>query len=212
MGHCPNGALQLPARTDTIEETPLLKAPTVVWLCGITVNIRALCCSQLVEPGSITTVVQQCCTYSYLLVYIVLRRRQIHVAYIVQASPVSLQVLLYSCLPLQQQQQSVLFTPYSILHRCFTGVYVAVHVDVQQLVLFCGKKLPVRHLFLTPSLLAPVRTAAVYVPVSTYAAVYPTYRSVIGCCPVYVLAVVSMYRQHYVREQVSVEFLNFAVE
>ena len=60
--------------------------------------------------------------------------------------------------------------------------------DVQRIlfVLLCEKKLPVRHPSLAPSLRAPVRTAAVYVPGLTYAEVHPTSILVSGCCPVYV--------------------------
>ena len=67
----------------------------------------------------------------------------------------------------------------------------AVPAAVQWLVLLCEKKLLVRHVFLAASLRAPVRTAAVYIPVSTYAAVYPIdiLRIVVGCCPVYAPAV-----------------------
>ena len=89
----------------------------------------------------------------------------------------SLQVLLYSYLPLQQhqlplqqQQLSVffmLYTPQLLRRLICTTVHVG--TAVRQLVLLCEKKLPVRHLFLAPSLRAPVSTAAVYVPVLTYA-------------------------------------------
>ena len=123
------------------------------------------------------------------------------------------QVLLYSYLPLQQhqlplqqQQLSVffmLYTPQLLRRLICTTVHVG--TAVRQLVLRCEKKLPVRHLFLAPSLRASVRTAAVYVPTSTSAAVYPTDVVVIGTA-------LSMYQQYYIREQVSVPFLRYAVE
>ena len=54
-------------------------------------------------------------------------------------------------------------------------------------------------------MLISVRTAAVYVPTLTYAAVYPTDVVVLGTA-------LSTYRQYYVREHVPVPFLHYAVE
>ena len=109
-------------------------------------------------------------------------------------------------LPLQQQQLSVffmLYTPQLLRRLICTTVHVG--TAVRQLVLLCEKKLSVRHLFLAPSLRAPVRTAAVYVPTLTYAAVYPTDVVVIGTA-------LSTYRQYYVREHVPVPYSRYAVE
>ena len=97
----------------------------------------------------------------------------------------------------------MLFTPQLLRRLICTTVHVG--TAVRQLVLRCEKKLPVRHLFLAPSLRAPVRTAAVYVPTVTYAAVYPTDVVVIGTA-------LSTYRQYYVREHVPVPFLRYVVE
>ena len=117
----------------------------------------------------------------------------------------------------------MLHTPQLLRRLICTTVHVG--TAVRQLVLLCEKKLPVRHLFLAPSLRAPVRTAAVYVrhlflapslrapvrtaavyvPTLTYAAVYPTDVVVIGTA-------LSTYRQYYVREHVPVPFLRYAVE
>ena len=97
----------------------------------------------------------------------------------------------------------MLYTPQLLRRLISTTVHVG--TAVRQLVLLCEKKLPVRHLFLAPSLRAPVRTAAVYVPTLTYAAVYPTDVVVIGTA-------LSTYRQYYVREHVPVPFLRYAVE
>ena len=97
----------------------------------------------------------------------------------------------------------MLYTPQLLRRLICTTVNVG--TAVRQLVLLCEKKLPVRHLFLAPSLRAPVRTAAVYVLTLTYAAVYPTDVAVIGTA-------LSTYRQYYVREHVPVPFLRYAVE
>ena len=97
----------------------------------------------------------------------------------------------------------MLYTPQLLRRLICTTVHVG--TAARQLVLLCEKKLPVRHLFLAPSLRAPVRTAAVYVPTLTYAAVYPTDVVVIG-------TVLSTYRQYYVREHVPVPFSRYAVE
>ena len=97
----------------------------------------------------------------------------------------------------------MLYTPQLLRRLICTTVHVG--TAVRQLVLRCEKKLPVRHLFLAPSLRAPVRTAAVYVLTLTYAAVNPTDVVVIGTA-------LSTYRQYYVREHVPVPFLRYAVE
>ena len=95
---------------------------------------------------------------------------------------------------------------YSILHSCFAGLYVLLYMlNCCTAVSAALRRSCLRHLFLAPSLRAPVRTAAVYVPTLTYAAVYPTDVVVIATA-------LPTYRQYYVREHVPVPFLRYAVE
>ena len=104
----------------------------------------------------------------------------------------SLQVLLYSYQTFHYSNSSCLCSLCYTLYSTAASpacMYCCTCTAVQQLARLCEKKLPLRHLLLAPSLRAPVRTAAVYVPVLTYAAVYPTDIIASGCCPVYVPAV-----------------------
>ena len=166
----------LPSRIDTTEETPLLKVPTVVWCCGTTVSIGMFCSSLLAQPGSNygstryrvvpgTAAHAERTRTCWSTEYYDYCRFLLPAPYIGFAC-FSLQVLLYSYLPLQQQQLSVFFMLYSILHSCFAGLYVLLYMlNCCTAVSAALRRSCLRHLFLAPSLRAPVRTAAVYVPI-----------------------------------------------
>ena len=173
-----------------------------------------VCCSLLVVVLVVVTTVQSrqqyvlyvyIFMYSYLLGYRGLRLPRTYTYFLhrTQASPAS-RYRYYYC----QLTTAVLIVytfHYSnsncLCSLCYTLYSTAASpacvycctccAAVQWLVLLCEKKLLVRHVFLAASLRAPVRTAAVYIPVSTYAAVYPIdiLRIVVGCCPVYAPAV-----------------------